>query len=217
MDATRVAIAEDGALLRDGMARLLAGSGVLVVGVCTTAEELQALVGDRSPDVAILDVRLPPTHTDEGLTAALELRAQHPDVGVLVLSQYVEVGLAMRLLADSATRAGYLLKDRISEVPEFLTVIARIAAGGTAVDRTIVADLLAQRRNRDLLASLGPRERAVLELVAQGRSTSEIAKGMHATVARAEGDVVRVADALGLPSGNGHADRVLGVLRRLRG
>ena len=147
----RVAIAEDGVLLREGLVQLLAARGFEVVGSCDTAERLLMLVRSYSPDVVIVDIRLPPTHSDEGLRAALEIRAHHPSVGVLVLSQYVELGLAMKLLADSAEGVGYLLKNRINDVKDFLAAVRRVAAGGSALDPTIVSTLLSKRRNDDPL------------------------------------------------------------------
>ena len=165
----RVLIAEDGVLLREGLAQLLAARGFDVVGTCDTAERLLLLVRSYSPDVAIVDIRLPPTHSDEGLRAALEIRAHHPSVGVLVLSQYVELGLAMRLLADSAEGVGYLLKNRINNVKDFLAAVRRIAAGGSAIDPVIISTLLGKRRSDDSVAELTPREREILGLMAEGR------------------------------------------------
>src|SRR6188472_1925132 len=137
----RVVIAEDSVLLREGLERLLRESGLEVVGSCETAEDLLLKVRSFSPDVAIVDIRLPPTHSDEGLRAALEIRARHPSVGVLVLSQYVELGLALQLLADSADGAGYLLKDRITDVRDFIAAVERVGAGGSAIDPIIVSTL----------------------------------------------------------------------------
>src|SRR5580765_8580157 len=150
----RVAIAEDSVLLREGLARLLTEAGLEVVAQCGTAEALLLAVRSYAPDVAIVDIRLPPTHNDEGLQAALEIRAHHPSVGVLVLSQYVEVGLAMKLLSDSAEGVGYLLKDRISDVREFISAVERVAAGGSAIDPIIVSTLLSKRRSEDPLDQL---------------------------------------------------------------
>ncbi|MGH3044362.1 MAG: response regulator, partial [Gaiellaceae bacterium] len=166
----RAVIAEDSVLLREGLARLLSENGVEVVGSCETADDLLLKVQSYSPDVVVVDIRLPPTHNDEGMQAALEIRASHPSVGVLVLSQYVEVGLAMKLLADSADGAGYLLKDRISDVKDFIDAVQRVAAGGSAIDPIIVSTLLSRHRSDDPLTELTPRERDVLELMAEGRS-----------------------------------------------
>ena len=152
----RVAIAEDSVLLREGLARLLADAGFEVVAQCGTADDLMLKVDSYDLDVVILDIRLPPTHTDEGLRAALEIREGHPDVAVLVLSQYVEIGLAMKLLADSAERTGYLLKDRITEVDEFVGAVRRVAEGGSALDPVIVSTMLSRQRTDDPLAELTP-------------------------------------------------------------
>src|SRR5881275_2648196 len=166
----RVAIAEDSVLLREGLARLLTEAGFEVVAQCGTADDLLLKVRSYAPDVAIVDIRLPPTHNDEGLQAALEIRAKHPSVGVLVLSQYVELGLAMKLLAESAEGAGYLLKDRVSNVKEFAGAVRRVAEGGSAIDPTIVSQLLRRRRGEDPLEKITPREHEVLALMAEGRS-----------------------------------------------
>ena len=152
----RVAIAEDSVLLREGLARLLDEAGFDVVAQCGDADELLLKVNSYALDVAIVDIRLPPTHRDEGLRAALEIRADHPSVGVLVLSQYVELGLAMKLLADSAEGVGYLLKDRISDVDEFVGAVRRVADGGSALDPIIVSTLLSRRRDDDPLAAAHP-------------------------------------------------------------
>ena len=158
----RVVIAEDSVLLREGLERVLGENGLDVVGSSGTADELLETVRTHDPDVAVVDIRLPPTHNDEGLRAALEIRARHPSTAVLVLSQYVELGLAMKLLADSAEGAGYLLKDRISDVPDFVAAVRRVAEGGSAIDPIIVSTLLSKRRSSDPLAVLTPREREVL-------------------------------------------------------
>src|SRR5215213_8432239 len=197
----RVVIAEDSVLLREGLERLLSENGLDVVGSCQTGEDLLLNVRSHSPDVAIVDIRLPPTHNDEGMRAALEIRAQHPEVGVLVLSQYVELGLAMRLLADSAEGAGYLLKDRISDVKDFVSALRRVASGGSAIDPTIVSTLLTKKRSDDRLGGLTPREREVLELMAQGRSNQGIADQLVITLRAVEKYVSSVFGKLGLPSG----------------
>jgi DNA-binding NarL/FixJ family response regulator len=168
------------------------------------------------PDVVIVDIRLPPTHRDEGMQAALHIRQEHPNVGVLVLSQYVEVGLAMKLLADSADGVGYLLKDRISDVPDFLDAVRRVAAGGSALDPTIVSTLLTRRRRDDPLAALTPRERQVLELMAAGTSNQGIADQLMITVRAVEKYVSSIFDKLGLPATGSHSRRVLAVLLFLR-
>ena len=167
----RVAIAEDSVLLREGLARLLEEADFDVVARCEDAEDLLVKVRSFSPDVAIVDIRLPPTHNDEGLQAALEIRKRHPAMGVLVLSQYVEVGLALTLLAESAEGVGYLLKDRIGDVKEFVSAVRRVANGGSALDPIIVSTLLARQRPDDPISQLTPREREVLELMAAGAPT----------------------------------------------
>jgi DNA-binding NarL/FixJ family response regulator len=212
----RVAIAEDSVLLREGVARLLTDAGLEVVAQCENADELLRSAGDLDPDVAIVDIRLPPTHSDEGLRAALEIRARHPSTGVLVLSQYVELGLAMQLLADSPTGVGYLLKDRIGHVKEFVAAVERVAAGGSAIDPTIVSTLLARRRSDDSLEALTPREREVLELMATGSSNQGIADELVITVRAVEKYVSSIFRKLGLPSTGGESRRVLAVLMFLR-
>jgi DNA-binding NarL/FixJ family response regulator len=212
----RVAIAEDGVLLREGLARLLSENGLEVVGLCETAEDLLLKVASYSPDVAIVDIRLPPTHNDEGLQAALEIRARHPTTSVLVLSQYVELGLAMTLLADSAEGVGYLLKDRVSDVKDFVAAVRRVADGGSAIDPVIVSTLLSKQRSDDPLADLTPREREVLELMAEGRSNQGIADKLVITVRAVEKYVSSVFGKLGLPSSGSESRRVLAVLLYLR-
>ena len=194
----RVAIAEDSVLLREGLARLLGDAGFDVIARCGDADELRAVLRVQLPDVVIVDIRLPPTHTDEGLQAAVEIRAQHPGVAVLVLSQYVDPGLAMKLLADSAERVGYLLKDRISDVPDFLASVRRVTAGGSAIDPTIVSTLLSRRRTDDPLEQLTPREREVLVLVARGLSNGDIAEALVVTEATVKSHVGSILMKLGL-------------------
>ena len=212
----RVVIAEDGVLLREGLAQLLGARGFEVVGSCDTADRLLLLVRSYSPEVAIVDIRLPPTHTDEGLRAALEIRANHPSIGVLVLSQYVEVGLAMKLLADSAEGVGYLLKNRINNVKDFLAAVRRVADGGSAIDPIIISTLLAKRRRDDPLAELTPREREILVLMAEGRSNQGIADRLVITLRAVERHVSTIFGKLGLPSTGTESRRVLAVLLYLR-
>jgi len=212
----RVAIAEDGVLLREGLVQLLAARGFEVVGSCDSAERLLTLVRSYSPDVVIVDIRLPPTHSDEGRRAALEIRAKHPSVGVLVLSQYVELGLAMKLLADSAEGVGYLLKNRINDVKDFLAAVRRVAAGGSALDPIIVSTLLSKRRNDDPLEALTPREREILVLMAEGRSNQGIADRLVITLRAVERHVSTIFGKLGLPSTGTESRRVLAVLLYLR-
>ena len=212
----RVAIAEDSVLLREGLARLIDDAGFDVVAQCENADELLLKVRSYSPDVAIVDIRLPPTHSDEGLRAALEIRANHPSVGVLVLSQYVELGLALKLLADSAEGVGYLLKDRIGDVEDFVSALRRVADGGSALDPIIVSTLLSRQRPDDPLARLTPREREVLELMAAGSSNQGIAENLVITVRAVEKYVSSIFGKLGLPSTGGESRRVLAVLAFLR-
>jgi DNA-binding NarL/FixJ family response regulator len=212
----RVAVAEDSVLLREGLARLLTDGGFEVVASTGTADDMLARLRVDEPDVVVLDIRLPPTHTDEGLRAALRIRAEHPAVGVLVLSQYVEVGLAMKLLADSADGVGYLLKDRISDVEDFLAAVSRVGAGGSALDPTIVSTLLRRQRSDDPLAQLTPREREVLELMATGSSNQGIADALVITVRAVEKYVSTIFDKLGLPATGSESRRVLAVLLYLR-
>jgi DNA-binding NarL/FixJ family response regulator len=212
----RVAIAEDSVLLREGLARLLDDAGFDVVAQCESADDLLLKVRSYSPDVAIVDIRLPPTHNDEGLRAALEIRAKHPGVGVLVLSQYVELGLALKLLADSAEGVGYLLKDRISDVDDFVLALRRVADGGSALDPIIVSTLLSRQRADDPLARLTPREREVLELMAAGSSNQGIADKLVITLRAVEKYVSSIFGKLGLPSTGGESRRVLAVLAFLR-
>jgi len=208
----QVMIAEDSVLLREGLSRLLVENGIDVVGSCTNADALLRGVRGFQPDVAIVDIRLPPTYNDEGLQAAIEIRANHPSVGVLVLSQYVEVGLAMKLLADSAEGTGYLLKDRISDVKEFISAVRRVAEGGSAIDPIIVSTLLSKRRSNDPLAPLTPREREVLELMAEGRSNQGIANKLVISLRAVEKYVSSIFSKLDLPSSSTESRRVLAVL-----
>ena len=212
----RVAIAEDSVLLREGLARLLTDAGFDVLARCGDADELRREMRVQLPDVVIVDIRLPPTHTDEGLRAAVDIRKAHPGLGVLVLSQYVELGLAMKLLADSADGVGYLLKDRISDVPAFLDAVRRVAHGGSAIDPTIVSTLLSRRRRDDPLADLTPREREVLELMAAGNSNQGIADRLVITLRAVEKYVSSIFGKLGLPATGSESRRVLAVLLFLR-
>jgi len=212
----RVALAEDSVLLREGLARLLGDEGFDVVAQCGDADELMAEVNGHEPDVVIIDIRLPPTHNDEGLRAALEIRASHPGIGVLVLSQYVELGLAMKLLADSAAGVGYLLKDRISDVEDFVAALRRVAAGGSALDPIIVSTLLSRQRTDSPLAELTPREREVIELMALGSSNQGIADALVITLRAVEKYVSSIFGKLGLPSSGSESRRVLAVLMFLR-
>ena len=208
----RVVVAEDGVLLREGLTRLLGEAGFEVVGQCTTAEELLLKVRSYAPNVAIVDIRLPPTHQDEGFRAAREIRARYPAVGVLVLSQYLELGLAEELLADSAEGLGYLLKDRVSNVKEFAGAVRRVGEGGSALDPTIVSQLLGRRRGQDPLAELSPREREVLELMAEGRSNQGIAERLVITERAVQKHATNIFRKLGLTESSDDHRRVLAVL-----
>jgi DNA-binding NarL/FixJ family response regulator len=212
----RLIVADDSLLLREGISRLLVEAGFEVVGRASTGEEALAQVEQHRPDVAIVDIRMPPTHSDEGLRAAQEIRVRHPDVGVLVLSQYVELGLAARLLADNAAGLGYLLKDRITDLEEFAAAIRRVGAGGSALDPAIVSQLLGRRRDDDLLEHVTPREREVLGLMAQGYSNQAIADRLVVTVRAVEKHVTSIFDKLGLPDTSDSHRRVLAVLAFLR-
>jgi DNA-binding NarL/FixJ family response regulator len=210
-------LAEDGVLLREGIQRLLMERGIDVRGAVDDADKLVALAAEDPPDVAILDIRLPPTFTDEGIRAARQLRETHPDMGVLVLSQYVEVALAMQLLGDSAAGVGYLLKDRVSDVDDFVDAVRRVARGGSAIDPTIVTALIAKRRRGDPLAPLTHREREVLALMAEGRSNQGIADELVITLRAVEKYVSSIFGKLDLPTTGADSRRVVAVLLYLRG
>ena len=212
----RLIVADDSLLLREGISRLLVEAGFQVVGLASTGEEALAQVERNKPDVAIVDIRMPPTHSDEGLKAAQEIRARHPDVGVLVLSQYVELGLAARLLAENAAGMGYLLKDRITDLDEFAAAIRRVGAGGSALDPAVVSQLLGRRRDDDVLEHVTPREREVLALMAEGYSNQAIADRLVVTVRAVEKHVTSIFDKLGLPVTTDSHRRVLAVLAFLR-
>jgi len=213
----RVVLAEDSILLREGIARLLEDGGFEVVGQAGNADELLLKVRSYSPDVALVDIRMPPTHTDEGLRAAKEIREKYPDTGVLVLSQYVEAGYAMELLSESAEGVGYLLKDRISDVDDFRAAVRRVGEGGSALDPAVVSQLVGRRRRDDPLGELTPREREVLELMAEGRSNHAIADQLVVTERAVEKHVTSIFGKLRLtPAAEDHR-RVLAVLAYLQG
>jgi DNA-binding NarL/FixJ family response regulator len=212
----KVVVAEDSTLLREGIAKLLTEAGLDVVGRCPNADDLMLKVSSYEPDVAVVDIRMPPTHTDEGFRAAMEIRERHPGTGVLVLSQYVELGLAMKLLSESPEGAGYLLKDRISDVGEFAGAVRRVGSGGSAIDPTIVSQLLGRVRGDGGLSELTPREREVLALMAEGWSNHAIAEKLVITVRSAEKHVSSIFAKLGLPTTGAEHRRVLAVLRYLR-
>ena len=211
----RVVIAEDAAVFREGLVRLLEDRGHEVCAAVGDGEALLAAVAAHRPDVAVVDIRMPPTHTDEGLRAALQLRRDHPGTGVLVFSQYIETRYAARLLQGNAAGVGYLLKDRVADVAEFTDALARVAAGGTALDPEVVGQLLGAGRHARGLAGLTPREREVLSLMAEGRSNAGIAAALVITGGVVEKHVASIFAKLGLPPAEGDNRRVLAVLRYL--
>ena len=212
----RVVLADDAVLFRKGLARLLADAGVDVVGQAGDGENLLELVRSTVPDVAIVDIRMPPTHTTEGLVAALRIREEHPDVGVLVLSQYVETTYAVQLLGPGTGRIGYLLKDRVPDVDEFIDVVQRVGCGGSVVDPQVVAQLLGKRRNPDPLAELTGREREVLALMAEGRSNQAICQRLYLSTKTVETHVSSIFAKLALAPASDNHRRVLAVLTYLR-
>ena len=212
----RVVLADDTMLLREGVAMLLGEAGFDVAGQAGTAEELIVAVGEHNPEVAIVDLRMPPTHTDEGLQAALAIRAKHPKVGVLVLSQHADIGLAMKLLSAGAEGVGYMLKDRVSDLEDFADAIRRVAAGGSALDPTIVSQLLSKRREAGPLDDVTAREREVLELMAEGRSNQGIADRLEISERGVQKHVTSIFEKLGIPAGTDDHRRVLAVLTFLR-
>jgi DNA-binding NarL/FixJ family response regulator len=213
----KVVIADDAVLLREGIAQVLTAKGFDVVGQCGTPEELMLKVRSYGPEVAVVDIRMPPTNTDEGLRAAKEIRASHPQTGVLVLSQYVEAEYAMELLSEGAEGVGYLLKDRVSDIDEFAAAVRRVGEGGSALDPAIVSQLVGRRRKDDPLDQLTAREREVLELMAEGRSNKAISERLFVTERAVEKHVTNIFGKLRLPAGAEDHRRVLAVLAFLRG
>jgi DNA-binding NarL/FixJ family response regulator len=212
----RVVVADDSVLLREGVVRLLEENGFDVVGQAGDADDLIRKVKAHKPDVAVVDIRMPPTNTDDGLRAALEIRAELPDTGVLVLSQYVEEGYALDLVGDSAGGVGYLLKDRVADVDRFVESVKRVADGGSALDPEVVSQLVGRARRDDPIDELTPREREVLELMAEGRSNNAIAEHMIVTERAVEKHVTSIFGKLGLAPAPEDHRRVLAVLAFLR-
>ena len=213
----RVVICEDLVLLRDGLASLLTDDGNEVVAAVGDGDALIAAVDEHHPKLAIIDVRLPPTQTDEGVRAAVDVRRRHPDVAILILSQYVEERYASDLLGGGSQGVGYLLKDRVADVREFLAAARRVAAGGTAIDPEVVSQLLSRRQRTDVLDELTPREREVLGLMAEGRSNHAIADALVVTEGAVEKHVSNIFGKLGLPPSDANHRRVLAVLAFLNG
>ena len=211
----RLVVADDSVLLREGLVRLLEDAGFEIVGQAGDAEDLIRKVKAHKPDVAIVDVRMPPTHTDEGIRAAQEIRAELPGVGVLVLSQYVEETYARELLADDAAGIGYLLKDRVSDIDTLTDAVRRVAAGGSALDPEVVSGMLGRSREDDPLDALTPREREVLGLMAEGRSNSAIAEQLVVTDRAVEKHVTSIFSKLDLDATPEDHRRVLAVLKFL--
>lgn len=211
----RLVLAEDSVLLREGLVRVLTENGFDVVAAAGDAESFLAAVAEHRPDMVLTDVRMPPTFTDEGVRAALVVRQQYPDVAVVVLSQYVEENYASELLAGRAKGVGYLLKDRVADVADFVEAMHRVAAGGTALDPEVVSQLFARARRADPLSTLTPREHDVLRLMAEGRSNSGIAAAMFVTEGAVEKHVSNLFTKLDLPQAGDDHRRVLAVLRYL--
>jgi DNA-binding NarL/FixJ family response regulator len=211
----RVVIAEDAAVFREGLVRLLQDRGHQVCAAVADGDALLAAATRHRPDVAVVDVRMPPTHTDEGLRAALELRRRQPETGVLVFSQYIETRYAARLLQGNASGVGYLLKDRVADVAEFADALTRVATGGTALDPEVVSQLIGAGRHAHGMAALTPREREVLSLMAEGRSNAGIAATLVISAGVVEKHVASIFGKLGLPPAEGDNRRVLAVLRFL--
>ena len=213
----RVVIADDAALFREGLAHVLTAAGLDVVATVADAEQLLATVGSAAPDAVVVDIRMPPTHRSEGLDAARRIRAEQPEVGVLVLSQYVESAHALRLLEDGTAGVGYLLKDRVADVSDVVDALRRVAAGGSVIDPEVVAQLLGRRRRLNPLDRLSQRERAVLALMAEGRSNSAIAERLYLSPKTVEAHVRSLFTRLGLAPAQDDHRRVLAVLAFLRG
>jgi DNA-binding NarL/FixJ family response regulator len=212
----RVVIADDSQLLREGIASFVRGEGIEVVAEASSPDELLAAVDEHEPDVAIVDIRMPPTQTDEGIQAAHEIRRRHPGMGVVLLSQHVEVGVATQVLAEAPQRLGYLLKERVTDPADFAGSLRRVAGGGTALDPRVVAGLLAAPGKDSPLRSLSSRERGVLELVAEGRSNKAISERLAITQGAVQKHVSTIFNKLGLPAGEDDDRRILAVLTYVR-
>jgi DNA-binding NarL/FixJ family response regulator len=213
--ALRVAIAEDSAILRDGLVQLLVDRGFVITGAVGDPAALRSSVAQNPPDVAVIDIRMPPSFTDEGLRLALELRAKHEGLGILLFSQYIETRYAADLLADDAAGIGYLLKDRVADVKDFVEALERVAIGGTALDPEVVTQLLGATRRTDSLSVLTAREREVLSLMAEGRSNAAIASALVVSEGAVEKHVANIFAKLDLPVSENDHRRVLAVLRFL--
>jgi DNA-binding NarL/FixJ family response regulator len=212
----RVILADDSVLFREGVARVLSDAGMDVIGQAADAEQLVSMVAAMKPDVAVVDIKMPPTHTTEGLVAAQRIRDEQPGVGVLVLSQYVETHYAMKLLSETVDGVGYLLKDRVSDLKEFSEAVTRVGGGGSVVDPSVVAQLLGKKRVADPLDALTQREREVLALMAQGRSNQAISEQLFLTGKTVETHVRSIFLKLGLEPAADDNRRVLAVLAYLR-
>ena len=216
-EAIRVVIAEDSAILRDGLVQLLTDRGFTVTSAVSDAIGLEQAVAENPPDVAVVDIRMPPTFTDEGLRAAIELRQRHPGLDILLFSQYIETRYAAELLAGGAGGIGYLLKDRVADVTDFVEALVRVASGGTALDPEVVTQLMGASRRTDTLAALSGREREVLALMAEGRTNSAIATNLVISEGAVEKHVANIFSKLNLPASSTDHRRVLAVLRYLEG
>jgi DNA-binding NarL/FixJ family response regulator len=214
-DSIRVVIAEDSVILRDGLAQLLAERGFEITEAVNNPEALREVIDRDCPDVAVIDIRMPPTFTDEGLQAAMSLRVRYPRLGILLFSQYIETRYAAELLSDNATGIGYLLKDRVADVSDFVEALVRVASGGTALDPEVISQLLGASRRRDSLSRLSGREREVLSLMAEGRSNAAIATTLVISEGAVEKHVANIFLKLDLPVSQTDHRRVLAVLRFL--
>ena len=212
---TRVVLAEDSVLLRDGIVRLLGTTGFDVVAACPDGETFLAAVDEHDPDLVVVDVRMPPTFTSEGIVAALQVRESHPETAVMVLSQYVEEQYATELVASRTKGVGYLLKDRVADTSDFIAALREVASGGTVLDPEVVTQLLTRARHQDPLAALTQREREVLGLMAQGRTNAAIAGDLYVSGGAVEKHVTSIFTKLDLPPADGDHRRVLAVLRWL--